>query len=142
MRRLALLCVLALAACDDPQVTSAAVDLLEFGVVQAKVTCVGVMTPAGGLDDCQPLLSGSGTYVAHRLADGSGLVSVEQQFRLYGRSEAEAGTLSLTYPGYTPPAVWFVENGEVHVHRDGCTDVIVDIETECTGFNLEAFGVD
>jgi hypothetical protein len=137
MKALALIGGLALAACDDPQVAGAAADLLQFGAVQAKVTCAGVQTHLS--DDCPT--TGGDTYIGHRLADGSAFVSVSYLTFWLGRSEPEAETMAVKLPAY-PLDTWSVADGELRVHKDGCTDVVVDIETECTGFNLEAFGVE
>lgn len=129
MRRLALIGLLAL-ACDDPDVSDKALALLEFGVVQAKATCPGVQVHLN--DDCPK--TGGEMVVWHKLADGSSFVSWGAFQFLLGRSEDQ----EFLAPNYPLDTVSLAP-GELTVHKDTCTDEVIDISSECTGFNLEAF---
>jgi hypothetical protein len=128
-----------IADCASPEVHDKAVEVLQYGLVQAKVTCSGVENHRK--DSCDLTTNGSGTYSAHRLLDGSALVTVEQQTVMLGRAEGAGASLSITHSLY-PSDVWSISDGQLVVHKEGCADVIVDIATECDGFNLAAFGAD
>lgn len=122
------------ADCTSDEVHGKALDMLQFGLVEAKVTCASV--PFHAPDDCGPSETDA-TYVAHRLADGSAFITLDEQTFLLGRVEAAAGTLSVVHPRQAHDT-WYVSEGQLFVHKEGCADIVVDIETECTGYNLDA----
>jgi hypothetical protein len=124
-----------MADCTSPEVHDKALDVLQFGLVESKVTCRGV--PNHAPSGCRLMQNGSGTYVAHRLVDGSAFVTLEQQAFLLGRVEREAQTMSVAHPLF-PLDTWSVSDGELIVHKNGCRDVVVDLESECSGYNLSA----
>ena len=124
-----------MADCASEEVHDKAISLLQFGLVEAKVTCSDV--PYHATDDCR-VSRREATYVGHRLADGSGFVTVDQQMFLLGSIEPAAANLSAVHPSH-PDDTWYLADGELVVHKDGCTDIVVNLETECTGYNLEAF---
>lgn len=125
-----------MANCQSPEVHDKALDVLQFGLVESKVTCRGVPNHARG--SCRLTQNGSGTYVGHRLVDGSAFVTLEQQVFLLGRAEPEAQALAVVHPLF-PSETWSISDGRLTVHKNGCRDVVVDLETECQGFNLSAF---
>ena len=125
-----------MADCASEEVHDKAVSLLQFGLVEAKVSCNNV--PYHAADDCRVSRRNSSTYVGHRLADGAAFVTLDQQMFLLGRVEAAAANMSVVHPSF-PRDSWYVADGELIVHKDGCRDIVVDLETECTGYNLEAF---
>jgi hypothetical protein len=124
-----------MADCASEEVHDKAVSLLQFGMVESKVTCEDV--PFHASDDCDVSSRSDATYVGHRLADGSAFVTLDQQMFLLGRVEADAANMSVVHPR-RPLDTWYVSGGELIVHKDGCDDIVVDLETECTGYNLEA----
>jgi hypothetical protein len=149
MRKAILLAALAF-GCDDPEVASRAANVLEHGIVNAQITCVDV-----------PVNSGSWMtfYRANKLQDGSsfsrakfGHGNVEvQDYCSRDQDCAPVAAVGLnsdfstTSPGCPGAA------SEAISAKDGfieyCLDNVgvfdsFDIETYCTGFNLEAFGVE
>src|SRR5688572_10501648 len=58
-----------MADCQSPEVHDKALDVLQFGLVESKVTCRAVPNHARG--SCRLTQNGTGTYVGHRLVDGS-----------------------------------------------------------------------
>jgi hypothetical protein len=127
-----------MADCTAPEVHDKAVEVLQYGLVQAKVTCSGVENHRA--DSCDLTTNGTGTYSAHRLVDGSGLVTLERETFMLGRAEEAGANMSVAHPSY-PSDSWSIAGGKLVVHKDGCDDVVVDIATECDGFNLDVFGV-
>lgn len=125
-----------MADCASEEVHDKALSLLQFGMVEAKVTCEDV--PFHSNDSCDVSSRSDATYAGHRLADGSAFVTLDQQMFLLGRVEADAANMSVVHPR-RPLDTWYVAGGELIVHKDGCDDIVVDLETECTGYNLEAF---
>lgn len=135
MRRLAAIVALATLGCDDPAVASKALDVLEFGAVQAKITCVNLGGHVMGTPQCG---AGNGrTLVWQRIADGSAFTNTPIGLNWFARSEPEAQTMSFYEPDYQD--TWSIAGGEIVVEKDGCSDIVFDISTYCTGFNLEAF---
>src|SRR5262245_55303576 len=72
-----------MADCASEEVHDKAVSLLQFGLVEAKVTCEDV--PFHSTNDCDVSQRSDATYTGHRLADGSALVTLDQQTYLLGR---------------------------------------------------------
>lgn len=135
-RKAALLAALVF-GCDDPEISEKALDLLEFGGMQAKVVCTGVSYPAGGMSDCDPI--GDVTYTGHRFADGSAFVTLSGNPVFWGRAEPEAAEMEFVFSGAITPITFAVADGELTASRAACTPVVVDISGSCTGFNLGAF---
>lgn len=125
-----------MADCASEEVHEKAVSLLTFGAVEAKVTCHRV--PYHSSYGCGIARGSARTYAGHRLADGSAFVTLDQQAFLLGRVEAAAQNMSVVHPSQ-PLDTWYVAEGQLIVHKDGCRDIVVDLEAECTGYNLEAF---
>jgi hypothetical protein len=138
MRRASFFAAVLAFGCDDPEVQGKALELLEFGAVQAKVVCTGVQVHL--FDACGATDLGDGWYAGHRLADGSGIVTIQSRTFVIGRSEPGAAGLSVVPTSY-PLSTISVGDGFLTVSKDGCSDITKDLET-CTGFNLENFGVD
>lgn len=126
---------LAALACDDPAAMALAESVLEHGVAKAHIECAGQFNGTG-----------SGTYRATKMQDGSCLASgAYSTAYAYGvpftraatqfspRGEAGAADCSVEIPDS------FVMSAE-----DGDWSYVGTpkaIDTFCTGFNLEAFGV-
>lgn len=125
-----------MADCASEEVHDKAVSLLTFGAVEAKVTCDRV--PYHTSDGCRMSWRSTATYAGHRLADGSAFVTLEDRTFLLGRAEAAAQTMAVVHPHH-PEDTWYVSDGQLFVHKDGCRDIVIDLETQCTGYNLEAF---
>lgn len=138
MKRCILIAAALLASgCDDPEAASKAAELLEFGVIAAKAVC--------------PIESWSGCS-AHdpldlhviRLADGACIVGTANTGKsissllLWGRAEPESDTCAFPDVGGGGSGL-DIAGGIVSLHKIGCSDRTYDIETECAGFNLEAF---
>jgi hypothetical protein len=149
MRALLLAPLLLIAACDDAEVAGKALDVLEHGIVEAEVRCSSSYTYSCAGSPA------SYTYVAHKLIDGSSIVRahmVEHQgVAFWARSDAESSEFLVQTgdQGYQVSATEFsIVAGELVVQGlyGGCggppSPVALDIETYCTGFNLEAFGVE
>jgi hypothetical protein len=124
-----------MADCASEEVHDKAVSLLQYGLVEAKVTCEEV--PYHASTDCD-VSQRTATYAGHRLADGSALVTLDGHTFLLGRVEPEAANMSVVNPRRELDT-WYVSGGELIVQKDGCDDIVVDLATECTGYNLEAF---
>lgn len=137
MRKLILLSALLASGCDDPEALETASSLLQFGVVQAKIVCLDI-APMSASPSCDPQFGINLAF--YRLADGGAFVtSSDGVTDLIGRSESNADDMATPTGSGTTFAV---SGGELVASRDGCSPVPYDIETECTGYNLEAFGVD
>lgn len=126
MRRLVLLLVALVFGCDDPAVSAKALDVLERGGLDASISCV--------FTGC----SVQETYSATRFADGSVLASVRGliNFRIRGTADA------LTFKATSGPHNTTVEAIDGELVETGWCSAAFDIESSCTGFNLEAFGVE
>lgn len=125
MRRFLLIAALAL-GCDDPAVGAKALDVLEHGVMAAQARCQCELTPGNSV-----------FMTASKLQDGSCLAGDGSSLtRFWSRLEANAETCEV-FSGH-------LAGGEFVYHPTGHgTDVAAfDIETCCTGFGFEAFGVE
>lgn len=139
MRALSLLAIAAALGCDDPAVEAKISDVLEHGAVSARFECSqSVETQFAG-----PLPV---SVVGHRMIDGSTHVSLEtgswglSKTRFCGRSEACSGDFALSAPALS--FAYFttsVDDGELTIAPRNGTAVVLDIETACTGFNLDSF---
>lgn len=128
-------------ACDDPEVAAKAASVLEHGVVEARALCTGTVTTS-----CSAVVPF--TYAAHKLIDGSAIATANtggfagSDTRFFARDEAEADTLNVSprlLIGFS------VADGELTVlsTETDCgapSPTVKTIATDCTGFNLEAFG--
>lgn len=113
-------------ACDDPEVQSRASEVLEHGISHAQISCV---ISAG----C--VIPGTTYFRATIFQDGSSLVTNPwAQFN-------ERGTSVKTCPvGDT--ICYEMVDGDIKITGTGCTVRYVDGAENCTGRNLEAFGVE
>ncbi len=134
-----ILLIAALAACDDPEVTDKVASVLEHGLVAAQFQCTGSATQTVSPFDH----IGISLFRVQKLIDGSCFVSNSPWGGypyLLARSDPGAETCRFES---SPTAFAEVEGG-VASFTTSTPPVIyeADIETECTGFNLEAFGVE
>lgn len=128
-------------ACDDPDVASKAASILEHGGVDAQIRCLFEADfPGYGTD--VPFI-----YSAYRFIDGSVSVRSEkhnlQQF--WSRDDSQAQSNKLIF--YVGSGTWEITAEGGYVELAASTEYSYagesfDIETYCTGFNLEAFGVE
>lgn len=146
MRRLVVLVAALLVGCDDAEVASRALSALENGATFAEAVCSGNLTTGGGcgvrpfrfkaslLHDGSSLVSASAAFVSiaqfNKRGDpiaGCGAVinSLDSEICV----EVDGGTLSFA-------SGWLPANCSVASPRT------FDMGTACTGFNLEAFGVE
>lgn len=133
MRHALALAALAALGCDDPAVGAKALDVLEHGFVAAQIRC-----------SCSIVSDGvpyGVNYSAQRLLDGACLVSSAASQPagtiLWARSEANAVDCRRNDV--------YLLDGDIHLvipTGDGPRDLSEEIATCCTGFNLEAFGVE
>ncbi len=133
MRRLACLFALLAVGCDDPAVATKAVDVLEHGAVAARVSCLCDTDPEPGF------VTQVVRARAMKLVDGS--CYVQETAALWGRDESESATCP-TRPGENGNVLF--EDGLLKQEGGAPLQVVgtAGIETCCTGFNLEAFGVE
>ena len=128
--------------CDDPEVSSAVSSALVYGSVTAQVTCAGMADLPQGTSRYM--------YVETVFLDGSGFISLvadpngtaASQFFMRGA----ARDLVWRTDGVTCDNRAKTDSGDLVFYGTGSacgsTFDTVDIETSCTGFNLEAFGVE
>lgn len=125
--------------CDDPAVSAKALDVLEHGIVAAHVSCSTSFNWPGigsGLD---------ANVDIKRLVDGSTLTRVQREWdpasatNLCERNEACAATGEIVSPLGSPSLTVWAESGEVHIEPSGQSVIDLDIDTQCTGFNLDTF---
>lgn len=130
MKRLLLLAVVCSFGCDDETVRAKVTDVLDHGVVAAQVRC------SCSLTNDQSEVENGITYSAQKLVDGSCLISESSLVltKLCARSEACAEDCSGNGVSISDGVLSHVSPGH-HTFSAG-------IETCCTGFNLEAFGVE
>lgn len=154
--------------CDDPDTLSRVTSLAENGGVEASVSCESLVADGSGrgfsysgkrLADGSTLATG---FFFDRGGASSAIMAAGQGTTLCGRSEAcsavalarawrtaqlngsgtngsfmhadfevSDGTLTITYVSVNPPSA-----------PSPWVERTVDLATECTGFNLEAFGVE
>lgn len=133
--------------CLDTSVHDRAVNLLVHGLTRAHAECSGSVPVS-----CQN--PQDFTWSAHRLQDGSAIVTsnipvdpvhgsfARSDTRFYGRGEAGLGSLETNIFSVS----FSVSSGELTAQESGYSGcgvpspVVLDIATQCTGFNLEAFG--
>lgn len=127
--------------CDDPEIRGRVETVLDYGAVSARVECEGSFST--------PIFGGDFWYSGSRLVDGSAIVSLNlgggtyQNF--WGRDQSEAGDMNAIVGLGSGRIVWEANGGELTITCTGCNGPpdtspdVFDIETECTGFNLEAF---
>ena len=142
MRRLliAMACA-AVVGCDDAEVATRALDVLEHGSVAARADC------AVSAD-----LPGAGTgvkYRAHKMQDGAAIMATSVDWggmsatRFCARDEACADSFTVTInEGASSTIVLSVSSGDLVVDTYESSPQTFSVETYCTGFNLEAFGVE
>lgn len=166
MRASLLLIATALAfGCDDPDTLSRVTSLAENGGVDASVSCESLTGSRGFSYSGKKLADGSSLSTAFFFDRGGAQTSITamgQGTTLCGRHEAcsgvalarawrtaqlngsgtngafmhadfevSDGTLTITYVSVNPPSA-----------PSPWVERTVDLATECTGFNLEAFGVE
>jgi hypothetical protein len=124
------------ADCTDPEVQAKALSVLDNGIVEARAECSGVQSFDVGV--CT-LDSSSVSFTLVKLIDGSVISD-----KVYSRAEQEGQNTSYVERNGTAlkGTFSFFGDGLVTMHKTGCTSVTYNIETVCTGFNLEAFGVE
>lgn len=128
MKALLLLIVALAFGCDDPDVSAKALDILEHGIVSARVDCSACAVSNGSTGDTIAL------YTAHRMLDGSCLSREGDKTRFCARDESCAADCRSENVS--------VSGGQIRQDIVSGADRVADIETCCTGFNLEAFGVE
>lgn len=134
-----LVLLLALFGCDDPDVSAKAAAVLEHGVVEAEVACAGSFVRSG--DGSFPF-----TYRLAKLIDGSAHISTQayltRESVFYSRTAlpVDFATVSGAFNGIT----FTVADGSLSLDEVTGADIdeTIDLSLECTGFNLEAFGVE
>jgi hypothetical protein len=139
VRRLLALVALVTVACDDPAVGAKAADVLVHGVTEAEVACAGTFVRTG--DGTFPF-----KYRLAKLVDGSAFVSLsahttkQSLFSSRTSVEPDFAVVADAFDGIT----FAVAGGSLTLAEvSGANiDETVDLDTECTGFNLEAFGVE
>lgn len=146
------LCLLALLVfgCDDVEVAARATNVLEHGIVQARIECLGIPANSGAWPTSfkiQKLQDGS-TITTGNFTHGGPILTT-----FCARDEACAQVVAVgVAPGTSvhPLVCPFASIDSVRVDDDTleyCLDNIGVYETfstatYCTGFNLEAFGVE
>jgi hypothetical protein len=153
MNRLLLIGLLAL-GCDDPEVAAKATSILEHGIVDAQASCsVTWSLPWAGIGLTQ--------FSVQNLVDGSKFYTGPNSTfvpptRLCARSEAcgaaaertlevvQNHTNVLTYKWSDGLFTIVADGGDVLTYESHTPQTYVseDITDVCTGFNLEAFGVE
>lgn len=125
-----------MADCASPEVHDKAISVLQNGLVSSHMEC----------DFTAPSTQWGPTRYrveSHALHDGSAVSKVDW---LAGSatefsSRNEAPSTSMIVNDYL--CSWVLANGDITLNCDGYGQVYsVDIETNCTGFNLGHFGVD
>lgn len=137
MKKLILLSALLASGCDDPEAASKAAELLEFGVIRAKAVCpveTWSFCSAGDPIDLHVLMLADGSCMSGIGNPGGAMASTI----VWGRAETESATCDFPEVGGGGGVVQII-SGSVVLHKDGCSDRTHDIETECSGYNLEAF---
>jgi hypothetical protein len=125
VKRLTFIALLAL-GCDDPEVAGKVASVLEHGIVAAHARCQCEITPGNSV-----------FMTASKLIDGSCLVADGAALtRFWTRTEANSETCEM-YSGH-------LQDGEFVYHPagHGQTSATFDIESCCTGFEFESFGVE
>jgi hypothetical protein len=129
--------------CDDPEVAAAAAAILEHGIVAAKVDCVGTFSHPDG--------TRAYAFSAAKMIDGSALmtarVASNSATKLCARSEGCSTPAASVQTNGAERVDFSVTAGELTIVDpviSGPSDTpdVVDVEASCTGFNLEAFGVE
>jgi len=144
VNRALVIAVMAL-GCDDPEITSAVAAVLENGIVSARLECPMWNPPCIQYPSTTACHSDPDEgLVVSKMVDGSAIVT----------------SLDLQQPRYTlflprGSGLEWVHDG-VDVHQMSVADGLwtetiwngaktrfqLDLEANCTGFNLEAFGVE
>jgi hypothetical protein len=144
MRALFLALPLLCFGCDDPEAAVRAASVLEHGAANAQLRCDQPVNKTGCgpfpvLLECTILQDGSTLLFNNYMLPAS---------RFSARSEAGGAGCDVTRydPDFLATFAVAIDGGEVTFTTDytGCGPVsptVLDIETDCTGFNLEAFGV-
>lgn len=127
--------------CDDPDVRNKIDAILDYGAVEARVECAGSFST--------PITGGDFWYSGSRLLDGSAIVSLNMGGGTYqnfwSRDQPEAADMYAINGLGTSRMVWEAHDGDLTITCTGCNGPpdtspdVFDIETQCTGFNLEAF---
>ncbi len=151
------------AGCDDPAVTEKVSSVLEHGALAASAKCtIDVTYTCSGRIN----FSGASVLLVQKFVDGSVLFSSSLDSgssedpgvsRFCGRSEDCANPPTwrrhVNASQSTEVAVYTIQDGLVTVTVDGVvssvfcggtpkTFFVDEVEDVCTGFNLEAFGVE
>lgn len=138
--RHALILMALLAGCDDESLPAKVANAQLHGIVSAQITCPATCVFEKIVD---PMVTSSGyTYKAQRLLDGSCFVSGNMlaQSLYHSRSDTEAEHCVAAYATTSLEAV----DGLLLLHfgTEPQNQWQADIETCCTGFGLESFGVE
>jgi hypothetical protein len=146
--------VLGIAGCDDPEVQDKVLSVLEHGAVQAQAHCY---MPSGE-PACLSTSSVSTAFTVTRFQDGSTFLNIVSNLDgrttrssdYYKRGDA-VKLYQLNAGSPDPDEYVLLEDGELTV-RGYCGSTtpagyqthILDLTADmtCTGFNLEAFGID
>lgn len=150
MRRAILLVALLAAGCDDDSLPAKLANAQLHGAVAAQVTCAAPIVKS-----CNPVWTLQ--VQCTKFADGSAMVSTGEDVGLrtqvFDRANARAEDCSFAWlpapPGTAVDTVQ-ITGGELVYSSEyaGCggappaPSVVALEEPDCTGFNLEAFGVE
>lgn len=128
----ALLAAVSVVGCDDGAVASKVTDVLAHGLIEAQARCVRSLR--NDIDDAENGIS----YTAQRLVDGSCLISQSSivPTKLCSRTDDCAADCSGNGASLSGGLLTHVASGGAH------GTFSAEITTCCTGFNLEAFGVE
>jgi hypothetical protein len=140
MKRALILGALLALGCDDESIPARVANAQLHGIVAAQIDCP---TSCTFERVSNPMVTTSGySYRAQRLLDGSCFVSgnVVAQFTFHGRSEAAAENCVAAYATQSLEAAGGLLL--LSVGEGPSNQYQADIETCCTGFGLEAFGVE
>lgn len=133
--------------CNDSDVHDRALSVLHNGFVQGRFHC-----PMYLRDNNVPTAlcrAVTGSWDVTLFADGSlyaydggytGPARFVSRAETYASSPGGSADLSNGFP--YPPAIntWSLAAGEITYTASDCPNITTVVETECTGFNLEAFG--
>jgi hypothetical protein len=150
VKKLALVAALLSAGCDDPAVTAKVSSVLEHGAVQAELHCLlqfhdGAPSPGCSVNSQQFRLD------AHLFQDGSSFVKfVSPDVGITTLAQFNTSGSVPAVEGYTATSSWSasIASGEVSITgacpNDTSHPTLSDtVELSgCTGFNLEAFGIE
>lgn len=145
MVKRALLVAVMASGCDDPEVTSAVANVLENGIVSARLECPIWDPPCiqyAGNSSCES--DPEEGLIVSKMVDGSAIVTalgqVQPKYTLFLTRNAD---LEWQHDGVSGHAMSVSDGLWTETTWNGAkTRFALDLEINCTGFNLEAFGVE